>query len=116
MSTFAQKPKAIQQTKTSSSTTHGRSFFGPSREVRSIEANARENGSLTNASPRFAHDFSQVPIHPKARAKIQPKLTISTPGDIYEQEADRVADEVMRGEGIVRPDRWAAMNAPIPRP
>jgi hypothetical protein len=26
---------------------------------------------------------------------IQPKLTVSTPGDIYEQEADRVADQVM---------------------
>lgn len=27
---------------------------------------------------------------------LQPKLAISTPGDIYEQEADRVADQVMR--------------------
>src|SRR5262247_3230347 len=27
---------------------------------------------------------------------IQPKLAISQPGDIYEQEADRVADHVMR--------------------
>lgn len=27
---------------------------------------------------------------------IQPKLKISQPNDIYEQEADRVADEVMR--------------------
>src|SRR2546430_12029300 len=26
---------------------------------------------------------------------IQPKLTINTPGDKYEQEADRVADQVM---------------------
>jgi len=27
---------------------------------------------------------------------IQPKLTVSHPNDIHEQEADRVADEVMR--------------------
>ena len=31
---------------------------------------------------------------------IQPKFTVNTPGDAYEQEADRVADQVMRmGEG-----------------
>jgi hypothetical protein len=30
------------------------------------------------------------------RSRIQPKLTVSTPGDMYEQEADRVADAVMR--------------------
>ena len=27
---------------------------------------------------------------------LQTKLTIGAPGDVYEQEADRVADEVMR--------------------
>lgn len=27
---------------------------------------------------------------------LQAKLTVSRPGDIYEQEADRVADQVMR--------------------
>ncbi len=30
------------------------------------------------------------------RSRIQPKLTVSTTGDMYEQEADRVADQVMR--------------------
>ena len=28
--------------------------------------------------------------------RMQPKLTINPPNDVYEQEADRVADEVMR--------------------
>jgi uncharacterized protein DUF4157 len=32
----------------------------------------------------------------KALAGIQPKLTVNQPGDQYEQEADRVADQVMR--------------------
>src|SRR6185436_3067316 len=27
---------------------------------------------------------------------LQPKLTINTPGDVHEQEADRVAEQVMR--------------------
>src|SRR4029077_14923992 len=47
------------------------------------------------ASGRFGHDFSQIPVHAKASVKIQPKLAVNTPGDIYEQEADRVSDEVM---------------------
>jgi len=29
-------------------------------------------------------------------AGIQTQLTVNTPGDVYEQEADRVADQVMR--------------------
>lgn len=32
----------------------------------------------------------------QAEAAVQPKLTIGTPNDKYEQEADRVADQVMR--------------------
>jgi hypothetical protein len=32
----------------------------------------------------------------EAAQKIQTKLTVSTPGDHYEQEADRVADQIMR--------------------
>jgi Domain of unknown function (DUF4157) len=38
---------------------------------------------------------------------LQPKLTINSPGDIYEQEADRVAEQVMQG-------RSANHHAPTP--
>jgi hypothetical protein len=55
---------------------------------------ARE-GSLTCASTLFTHDFSQIPEHANERPGIQPKLSVSTPQDIYEQEADRVAEQVM---------------------
>lgn len=47
--------------------------------------------------PRFGYDFSQIPLYPTARTRIQPKLAVSTPGDIYEQEAGRVADAVVAG-------------------
>lgn len=40
------------------------------------------------------HDFGRMPVF--APAKIQQKLMVNTPGDVYEQEADRVADRVMR--------------------
>src|ERR1700750_1376056 len=41
-------------------------------------------------------DFARVSIHPLARPAIQTKLAINHPGDQYEQEADRVSDQVMR--------------------
>ena len=34
----------------------------------------------------------QLASSSKARTHIQPKLTVSTPGDMYEQEADRIAE------------------------
>jgi hypothetical protein len=41
--------------------------------------------------PSIVHEVSQLPI-----SKIQPKLKISQPNDKYEQEADRIADQVIR--------------------
>lgn len=35
-------------------------------------------------------------LHGQAKSYVQPKLTINTPGDQYEQEADAMADKVMR--------------------
>jgi hypothetical protein len=36
---------------------------------------------------RYGHDISQIPVYSKA--------PVRPPGDVYEQEADRVADQVM---------------------
>jgi hypothetical protein len=47
-------------------------------------------------SPQSGHDFGQVQVHRRAAQTLQPKLSVSHPGDPYEQEADRVADQVMR--------------------
>jgi hypothetical protein len=35
----------------------------------------------------------------KAAVTLQPKLTVSQPGDAFEQEADRVADQIVNGAG-----------------
>lgn len=48
------------------------------------------------STSRFAHDFSQIPVHALTTGTVQTKLTVDTPGDTYEQEADAVADQVMR--------------------
>lgn len=51
-----------------------------------------------SAESQFAYDLSRVPTHtetPGTGPGVQAKLTVSTPGDRFEQEADRVADQVM---------------------
>ena len=50
----------------------------------------------TTTVPRLGHDFSRVSVHSTGPGMIQAKLKINEPGDIYEQEADRVADAVMQ--------------------
>ena len=52
----------------------------------------------TTIVPHFWHDFSRVNVHSNGPGMIQTKLKINKPRDIYEQEADRVADAVMRME------------------
>ena len=113
MRTFAHKQKPTQPTKSSNSARSGRAYSAQSREVRSIlhlqctignhavqrllQSNAEElhAESATPASTRFGHDFSRIPLFSPVPIQIQPKLAVSAPGDMYEQEADRVADQVM---------------------
>ncbi len=45
---------------------------------------------------RPAHVPGHLPTTSNFGESIQPKLTINTPGDSYEQEADQVAEQVMR--------------------
>jgi hypothetical protein len=60
------------------------------------EAEGLDAISRAEASANFAHDFSRIPLHAPAPITLQPKLTVNTPGDVYEQEADHVAEQVMR--------------------
>ena len=73
-------------------------------------------------APRSSHVHPLAPFHRNignqavlrslsaARPRIQTKLTVNQPGDQYEQEADRVAEHVMR-----MPDPSAAtMSQAIP--
>ena len=47
-------------------------------------------------SPFTGHSFGQIAVRPLVSPRIQTKLTIGQPNDKYEQEADRVAEQVMR--------------------
>src|SRR5437667_4513520 len=61
---------------------------------------AQEHGTSSNSAfdsaSHFGHDFSRIPIHSPTAGAIQTKLAINKPGDEYEQEADRIAKQVMR--------------------
>jgi hypothetical protein len=111
MRTSVQKPKAPQPTTPAKSTIPGRAPLGRNHDLNSIlhlqrtvgnqtvqgllGASARNvNGDSVTDNASVGHDFSQVPVH--AHAQIQPKLTIGTPGDRSEQEADRAAEQVMQ--------------------
>jgi Domain of unknown function (DUF4157) len=114
MRTFAQKPKASQQTTRAGSTPAERGHSGRSTGVRLLAHLQRTIGnqavlrllrtdaeelkaeSTGTASAHAGHDFSRTPIYPPAPAAIQTKLAINKPGDSHEQEADRVAERVMR--------------------
>ena len=132
MRTFTQKAKPTQQTMSPKTTVPGRVHFGQSREVNSIlhlqrtignqavqrllegnMGNGKED-STTTGIPRLGHDFSQIPIHSSAPVGIQPKLTVSTPGDMYEQEADRVAGMVMQAPDHRTPR--VALDASVTEP
>ncbi|MEG9436349.1 DUF4157 domain-containing protein [Edaphobacter sp. HDX4] len=45
---------------------------------------------------RPGHDFSQIPVHGRTPTTLQTKLSVNAPGDVYEQEAEAVADSVVR--------------------
>jgi Domain of unknown function (DUF4157) len=61
----------------------------PAERTKSISIDSMEESS-------FRWDFRGISLRPLGRPALQKKLTINEPGDAYEQEADRVADQVMR--------------------
>jgi hypothetical protein len=113
MHTFAEKLKPTQHSTSAKSAIPAQAHFGQSRVVRPVlhlqrtignqavrrllEANTRDvKGDSTTEIARLGHNFSRIPIHSPTAEKIQTKLPINKPGDHYEQEADSVADQVMR--------------------
>src|SRR4051794_17508441 len=114
MRTFAQKPKTTQPS-TSAKTSivsraHVRQGHDPSsilKVQRTIEnqallrllQNSAAEGDavlIGTASPHFGHDFARIPANPPKASALQTKLAINKSADEYEQEADRIAEQVMR--------------------
>ena len=114
MRIFPQKSKTTQPTTSAKSTILSPARFGQGHDTHSmfklphtignqavlrLLQTATENidaCSAISTSYEFSHDFSRIPFYPGTRNSIQPKLQINAPRDRYEQEADRIADEVLR--------------------
>lgn len=63
-------------------------FFSPNPGI---------NRNPVSSSFSGGHNFANIPIFsPRSQPVIQTKLTINEPGDKFEQEADAMADRVMR--------------------
>ncbi len=109
MRTFAQKPKGTQQTTSSEFTKAGRPFLAHGRRelsaLHSSPSHAIGNQAVQrliqteqeniDARSAVTHDVNHVPAYPGTLTAIQPKMMVNPPNDRYEQEADRIAYEVM---------------------
>lgn len=73
-----------------------------------------EASSARNTSTESAHVFSRIPVQASVRSNTQSKLKVNNPGDIYEQEANRIADQVMRMSDP-QPQRACACGGECPR-
>ena len=92
------RPRAAARSREVHPILHLQRTIGNQAVLRMLQTQAEEsNVKLTAAaSPCFRHDFSHIPIHPPAARAIQTKLAINKSGDQYEQEADRISEQVMR--------------------
>jgi hypothetical protein len=126
MRTFVQKPKQARQKKPTKSAKFGRTLSRQNHDVhaalhlqrtigyqavqRLLKAGTEdlEGISASNASTGFVLDFSRIPVYSNTPNSIQPKLKVNAPGDIYEQEANRTAAQVVNMRNVVAPQ-------PIPR-
>src|SRR5215475_1482299 len=119
MRACAQKPEATQENKSATSAMLRRAGSAPGGVVNSIlhlqrtignravqrrlrgqTANVKRE-SLPTTTTRVGDDFGPKPTDARALAGRRAKLTVNTPGDAYEQEADRIADQVMATQAAV---------------
>jgi len=71
--------------------------------------------SLLSEFPRPLVAISRIISQKNSLSLIQPKLTIGAPNDKYEQEADRVANQVMRmPDPSISPSVGATRNDSVP--
>ena len=82
MRAFTKKPKTAQKTTPARSRILGRTHFG--------------RGPEANLSLNFHRALRTPAAHAKVTNHAQPKMEVNAPGDIYEQQADDIADAVMQ--------------------
>jgi uncharacterized protein YdbL (DUF1318 family) len=75
--------------------------------LRLLRANTSYAELASSATAPAGTASSRKPLGPQTSLKVQTKLMVSAPGDIYEQEADQIADQV-----IAAPAHSAVCGAP----
>jgi hypothetical protein len=78
--------------------------------LESSEALPQGDTQVKPLDKALGHDISRISLRPQA--KLQTKLTVNQPGDIYEQEADTVAQQVMRT--INQPNQQSIQREELP--
>lgn len=125
MRAFAQQPKSPQPAASAKSAIfaphlahsgEANAFAHAHRAVRTharglaeAETTAGEGRETFSTAP-LNFSLSRIPAYAPAPSLLQTKLALGTPGDIHEQEADRVADQVMR---MPEPQRASAAEVPV---
>jgi len=110
MQKLTQKQKVNQQSTSNHSATPQNTFQTPDRsllethhlqqpvyQITQAGINITDEDNTTNGtSSNLAYDFKQLPLFHPLSKQIQPKLKVNIPNDRYEQEADLIADKIMR--------------------
>lgn len=105
MPIFTQQQKSTRQTKSATAKPYTRGFSHEPMHLRLPQptgnravqhTKGHQADSAITPATNFAYAFAQFPILSPAPVQLQAKLTVNAPGDIDEQTADRVADQVLR--------------------
>ena len=112
MQTFVQKTKTAGQTRPVRAAppvqTYTRAGWEPEADLRQqralgtqaaqrlLQAEADRSGGIGAASSHPGSAFGRNSDEAPARTFIQADLEINQPGDVYEQEADQIADQIIR--------------------
>jgi hypothetical protein len=97
MRAFAQKQNQAQKPAASSLARSNTANLRPhSRAMPLPQSDDLEAFSGAQATAPLANDFSRNPVQPKTPVRLQAKFAVNAAGDIYEHEAERTAEQVMR--------------------
>jgi len=97
MGTFepSQKKSSYTATIPTNSLFRSRPFSKPSTTTEETSTDAPDFQAQLDFARSHAPNLNSLAANSSRPSTIQPKLTVGAPNDVYEQEADRVADRVM---------------------
>ena len=74
---------------------------------RSVDREDGKTSGMGVPSTRYGYEFARIAVYPPAHPVLQAKLTVGSPADPREAEADRVAEEIVRMEAPAPADAGA---------